>query len=197
MASGTIHRSKAEIPTIDVALVVITVGDNSFALDTASSIAVEPQYNEQEAVQLVIKGKLKAQKKAKNTLIGNQITLTDNVFNPDLVVALQGGTIEYGEDKKSIKSYTPPNAGEDAKVDVFTLEAYSAQYNAAGVIVNYEKISYPNCTGQPVALSSEDNTFRAPEYVIDSAPAEGEPPYKIDYVEALPELSEPDWPEAV
>lgn len=188
----TVARSRAEIPTIDVVLCTIEVDGEEFGFDTASSIEVEPQFNEQDAVQLVIKGKLKAQKKAQNTLVGNQITLTDNVFNPELVKVLQGGEITYeGGDKSKITGYNPPKAGSGETGEVFTLNAYSAQYDAAGNIVNYEKIAYPNCTGNPVGLNSVDNEFRAPEYTINSAPKDDEPPYKITWVDELPELSDP------
>ena len=74
-----------EIPTIDVALVTIQSADGTgdeIALDTASTIEVEPQIEEADATQLIIKGILKAQKPATSTLTGNQITLTDNVFTP-------------------------------------------------------------------------------------------------------------------
>ena len=72
----------------------------------------------------------------------------------------------------------------------FTLNAYSAIYDAAGLVTGYEKIAYPNCQGTPVALNSEDNVFRAPEYTINSAPKTGEAPYKITYVKTLPTVSE-------
>ena len=191
--AGTVTKSKAEIPTIDVSLVTIETDAGEFGFDTSSQIAVEPQMNEQDAVQLIIKGKLKAQKPAKSTLTGNQITLTDNVFNPELVQILQGGSVQYDEGTHAFKSYTPPAQGSADAGKSFTLNAYSAQYNAAGQIVNYEKISYPNCTGVPVAFGSTDDEFRAPEYTINSAPDEGEPPYKIEMVDALPVLSEPTY----
>ena len=180
-----------EIATIDVELVTITatIGEvtTELALNTASQISVEPQINTEEAVQLIIKGVLKAQKRGKNTLTGNKITLKDNVFNPELVKLLQGGEIEYDADGTTVKKYTPPLAGESLDdLPVFVLNAYSAQYDASGLIVRYEKTSYPNCTGQPISMSSEDNVFRAPSYTIDSAPASGEAPYVIEYVESLP-----------
>ena len=190
-----------EIPTIDVALVTAQVGaGDEIAFDTASQIAVEPQVNEEDAVQLVVKGILRAQKPAVSTLTGNQITLTDNVFNPELVKILQGGTIKYwanGEHTSSttedagfgVESYTPPVAGSGGKGTPFTLNAYSAIYDAAGLIAGYEKISYPNCQGTPVALSSEDEAFRAPEYIINSSPKFGEAPYVISYVDELPSIS--------
>ena len=184
-------KSKAEIATIDVCLVTIETADGEFGFDTANSISVEPQVEEQEAVKLVVKGILRAQKPAQKTLTGNNITLTDNVFNPELVLILQGGTIKYdAEDPKKIIGYTPPVAGSSDKGEVFKLNAYSAQYDASGQIVQYEKITYPNCEGSPVAFGSEDGAFRAPEYTITSAPKTGEAPYDISYVAELPVLAE-------
>ena len=194
-----VKKSKAEIATIDVSLVTIEVDGNEFGFDTASSIEVEPQINEEDAITLVVKGILRAQKPAVSTITGNQITLTDNVFNPELVQVLQGGTIKYWTSTEhttegdtdagfGISSYTPPVAGSADKGKVFKLNAYSANYDASGQIVQYEKITYPNCQGTPVALNSEDGAFRAPEYTINSAPKSNEAPYVITYVDELPEL---------
>ena len=195
-------KKVTEIPTIDVTLVMVenAAKTKQFILDTASQIAVEPQLNEEDAVQLVVKGMLKAQKPAVSTITGNQITLTDNVFAPELVQMLQGGKIKYWSSAEKnaesdeatnfgISSYTPPVAGSSEKGEPFTLKAYSAQYDAAGLVVQYECIEYPNCQGVPVAFGSEDGAFRAPEYTINSAPKTGEPPYKITYVQELPSVS--------
>ena len=183
-------KSKAEIATIDCCLVTIEVGDTEFGFDTANKIAVEPQIEEQEAVKLVIKGILRAQKPKQSTITGNAITLTDNVFNPELVLVLQGGTIKYAEGNESkIAGYTPPVAGSSDKGEVFKLNAYSAQYDASGQIVQYEKITYPNCQGTPVAFGAEDGVFRVSEYTINSAPKTGEAPYEINYVAELPVLA--------
>lgn len=192
-----------EIPTIDVSLVTLKVPNvtDEIAFDTASQIQVEPQVEETDAIKLIVKGVLKAQKPQTSTLTGNQITLTDNVFTPELVQILQGGTIYYwqeeGQSTKGtqdkgygIAGYVPPVAGSNEKGKVFELSAYSAQYDASGQIVRYEKITYPNCQGVPVAFGSEDDTFRAPEYTINSAPKKGESPYTIDYVKELPEITE-------
>ena len=186
-----VKKSKALIPTIDVELVTIQVGSKEFGFDTANQIGVEPQMEEEDAVRLVVKNKLRAQKPAQSTLTGNQITLTDNVFNPELVLVLQGGTIQYDEtETDKVIGYKPPVAGSDETGETFSLNAYSAQYDTAGQIVQYEKISYPNCTGVPVAFGSEDGAFRAPEYTINSAPKTGEAPYEISYVSELPELED-------
>lgn len=186
-----VKKVKNEIATIDCSLITVKTSDGiEFGLDTASKIEVEPQVETTDANKLIIKGKLKAQKPATSTITGNKITLTDNVFIPELVLVLQGGKVEYdSQTPTKIKSYTPPVAGSDEKGETFELNAYSAQYNAAGQIVRYEKITYPNCTGEPVAFGAEDDTFRSPEYTINSAPNEGEAPYKITYEDALPTLT--------
>lgn len=190
-----------EIPTIDVSMVTVEVpGGKEIALQTASKIAISVQSETEDSVKLVIKGKLIAQKPEQVTITGNTITLTDNVFNPELVKTLQGGTIKYWTNAEQsaegdsdagfgVSSYTPPVAGSDDKGSPFTLNAYSAIYDAAGLVTGYEKIAYPNCQGTPVALNSEDNVFRAPEYTINSAPKTGEAPYQITYIKELPAVS--------
>ena len=190
----SVKKSKNEIPTIDCEMVTIQVEGETdeIGFTTANSIAVEPQTETQDAIKLIIKGKLKAQKPENVTITGHQITLTDNVFNPELVKILQGGTIVYGTgtDSDKVVSYTPPVVGSDDKGSTFTLNAYSAQYNAAGQIVNYEKISYPTCKGVPVAFGAVDGEFRAPEYTINSMPDTGVAPYNISYVDSLPTLAD-------
>lgn len=190
-----------EIPTIDVVMVEVeTATGTHFALNTASKIGVEPQIEEESAVKLIVKGVLKAQKPPVTTITGNKITLTDNLFIPELVKVLQGGTIQWwtsaektAEDTTptafGVSSYSPPTVGSGEKGEVFTLHAYSAQYDTSGQIVQYEKITYPNCQGVPVAFNSEDGAFRAPEYTINSAPAKNQAPYSIHYVSALPQFA--------
>lgn len=185
------QKKAVGIPTIDVALVVIRTGDNNtgteWAVDTANQIQVEPQTSTTDAIQLVKLGKLLAQKPQTTTITGHQITLTDNVFTPEIVKILQGGSIT-GEGATLV--YTPPVAGSGEKGEVFEMDCYSAEYDASGQIVKYEKITYPNCQGTPVTINTEDDVFRIPEYVINSAPKTGEAPYKISYVEELPDFAD-------
>lgn len=193
-----VNKSKAEIATIDCSLVTIEIGEGEekreLGFDTANQIAVEPQIETQESVKLIVKGILRAQKPQEDTITGNQITLTDNVFNPELVLILQGGRIKYDpENPSKIIGYAPPRVGTKEKGQPFKLNAYSAQYDAAGLIVQYEKITYPNCQGVPVAFGSEDGVFRAPQYTINSAPKTGESPYDINYVDSLPDLVDPTY----
>ena len=201
----SIKRANA-IATIDVALVTVTTEETTpreFALDTASKIGIESQIETKDAIKLIIKGALKAQKGEESTLTGTKITLTDNIFTPELVQVLQGGTILYWADAEhedeptttdagfGIASYTPVVAGVKPVPTYFTLKAYSAIYNAASQITGYEVATYPHCYGEPVALSSEDDVFRAPEYTINSSPDTGEAPYVLEYInpDELPVVS--------
>lgn len=172
------------VPTIDVALVVVRTESVEIAIDTANKIAVEAQTEETDAIKLVKLGKLIAQKPATTTITGHTITLTDNVFIPEVVKIFQGGTV--GNEPDGYHTYTPPVAGSADKGEVFALDCYSAVYDSSGQIVKYELITYPNCQGTPVVLNTEDDVFRLPEYTINSAPKKGEAPYKISYVPQLP-----------
>lgn len=182
-----------EIATIDVNLVTVVTDEETpreIGLTTSTQISVDPQIETTDAIKLIIKSVLVAQKREKQTITGNTITLTDNVFNPELVQILQGGTITTGA-QGEITGYTPPVAGSSpADIKPFTLCFYTAQYDASGLIVQYEKVEYPNCTGNPIAMSAQDDVFAVPEYTIISAPAQGEAPYKITYVSALPTVAD-------
>lgn len=199
-----VKRSRNEIPTIDVNLCTVETRDGiEFGFDTANQVEVEIQTEETDAVKLVVKGRLRAQKPKEATITGHEITLHDNILNPQLVRVLQGGKIWYWQDEEhtemdeeetafGVAKYTPPVAGSAEKGEIFTFNTYSAIYNAAGIITGYEKTMYPNCQGTPVAFNSEDGAFRAPEYTITSAPDEGEAPYEITWVDNLPQLVDPE-----
>ena len=179
-----------EIATIDVVLVTLeTAGGTELGLNTSNKVEVTPATETTDAVKNIVKGVLIAQKPATTTITGTSITLTDNVFNPELVKILQGGTITTDVETGKVTGYKPPVVGSTEKGEIFTLNTYSAIYNAAGIITGYEKCSYPNCQGQPVAFSTEDNTFRAPQYTINSAPDTGESPYEITYISSLPTVA--------
>ena len=181
-------KKGTEIATIDVALVSLQSyedGADEIILDTANHIQVEVQTETQDAVKLVVKGRLIAQKGEQVTITGNKITLTDNVFNDEEVLLLQGGTVLHDQTTGDFIGYRPPVIGDtsaSAKGKIFKLKAYSSIYNSAGVLTGYERITYPNCQGQPIAFESEDGTFRSSDYVINSAPAEGEAPYELDII---------------
>lgn len=189
--AGTVKKG-TEFATIDVVRVSIQAVDSEdeLILDTANQIQVTVATETQDKVPLIVKGVLIAQKPQVTTVTGNTIVMTDNVFNPELVTILQGGTIKYDRENTSkVIGYTPPVVGSSEKGKIFKLMAYSAIYDAAGLIKGYEKITYPNCQGVPVAFNSQDGSFRAPEYTINSAPNNGEPPYDIDIVDSIPAVT--------
>lgn len=189
--AGTVKKG-TEFATIDVVCVSIQAVDSEdeLILDTANQIQVTVATETQDKVPLIVKGVLIAQKPQVTTVTGNTIVITDNVFNPELVTILQGGTIKYDRETTSkVIGYTPPVVGSSEKGKIFKLMAYSAIYDAAGLIKGYEKITYPNCQGVPVAFNSQDGSFRAPEYTINSAPNNGEPPYDIDIVDSIPSVT--------
>lgn len=193
MAGKVIKGS--EIATIDVVLVTVKpeVEDPStvdeLVLDTSNQIQTTIATETTEKVALIVKGRLIAQKPEEVTVTGNTIVLTDNVFNPELVKILQGGLIEYEDDGKTFKKYTPPVSGDKTDKVPFTLKAYSAIYGADALIHGYECISYPHCQGVPIAFGSQDGVFRVQEYTINSAPSTGEAPYIIERVKELPSIT--------
>lgn len=183
-------KKGTEFATIDVNLVTVQTyeaGSDEIIFDTANQVQTTIATETTDAVKLIVKGRLIAQKPEEVTVTGNTIVLTDNVMNFDLIKILQGGTIKYDPlDPTKVIGYSMPPAGSTEKGQRFILRTYSAIYNEAGVIVGYEKTTYPNCQGVPTAFNVEDGTFRAPEYTINSMPANGESPVDIDIVSELP-----------
>lgn len=176
--------------TIDVALVVIRVGELEIAIDTANQVQITPQIETQDAIKLIKNGKLLAQKPGTETTTSHQIVLTDNIFYPAVVKILQGGTITTSE--AGVLTYTPPLTGSGESGTVFELDTYSSVYDEAGDIVNYEKTTFPNCKGTPINISMQDDTFRLPEYTINSFAKKGQAPYTIAYIKPddLPEFTD-------
>ena len=189
--AGTVKKG-TELATIDVVCVSVKPAgtEDELILNTANQIQVTTATETQDKVPLIVKGVLIAQKPQVTTVTGNTLVITDNVFNPELVKILQGGTIKYSNSEPTkVIGYTPPAVGSSDKGEVFDLMAYSAIYDSAGLIKGYERITYPNCQGVPVAFNSQDGAFRAPEYTINSAPNNGQAPYDIDIVDALPNVN--------
>lgn len=189
--AGTVKKG-TELATIDVVCVSVKPAgtEDELILNTANQIQVTTATETQDKVPLIVKGVLIAQKPQVTTVTGNTLVITDNVFNPELVKILQGGTIKYSDSEPTkVIGYTPPAVGSSDKGQVFDLMAYSAIYDAAGLIKGYERITYPNCQGVPVSFNSQDGAFRAPSYTINSAPNNGQAPYDIDIVDTLPTVT--------
>jgi len=183
-------KKGTEYATIDATLVTVQtyeVDADEIIFDTANQVQVSVATETQDRVPLIVKGRLIAQKPGETTVTGNDITLTDNVMNYELVKILQGGTIKYDKaDPTKIIGYSAPAVGTKEKGKRFILRIYSAIYDEGGIVTGYEKTTYYNCEGEPIALNVEDGTFRAPEYTIHSMPTNGETPLDIDIVSELP-----------
>lgn len=180
---------------IDVCLVVVRTDTQAIAIDTASKLGVSPQIETQEAIKVIKDGRVLAQKPQEDTITSHQLTLTDNIFYPDVVKIFQGGTVSQDEDGNT--TYEPPEIGSKDKGEVFEVDSYSAVYDEAGNITNYEKTTFPGCRGSWISLNSEDNVFRVPEYTINSYAKKGQKPYKIVYVKELPEIESDEGNESV
>lgn len=192
MASTNIKKS-AEKATIDCVMIVLRPRDTehyeAVGTDSDTQIQVEANVETSEAVRLVIKDVLKAQKKAKTTLTGHTITLTEGMTVLEFLPLLTGATLTKDANDKII-GYEPPASGERVELPVFDMDCYSAVYSGAELI-EYEKITYPNCTGDQIAPpGSQDGTFRSNDIKIISAPGNGVAPYTVAYIapEDLPTL---------
>lgn len=191
-------KKGTEMAMIDCCMIVVTTEETSprtIGITSGTKLGVEAQIETTEAVKLIIKGVLKAQKPETQTITGHTLTLTDNLTIMELIEVLQGGSVTKDESGK-ITGYTPPVVGAEYKPVRFTLDAYSSQLDEGGNVLGYEKASYPGCKGQPIGLNSEDDVFRVNEYTINSAPGKGEAPYSITYVEELPVLDDAVTPPA-
>lgn len=186
---GEVKRGQ-EFATIDVNLVTMQTYEADapeLIFDTANQVQVTLGTETTDSVKLIVKGKLIAQKPEETTVTGNTIVLTDNVMDFERIKILQGGTVKYDTlDPTKVVGYSMPAAGSSDKGQRFILRTYSAIYDEGGVILGYERTTYPNCTGTPTAFNTTDGTFRAPEYTINSRPQNGDIPVDIDIVAELP-----------
>lgn len=185
------NKKVTKMALIDVELVEIVahnLAQDTYRWKTASNLDAELNITEGEATELIVNGTLIAQKRAKDVVTGSTLTVTDNVFSPEVVEFIQGGTANYDNTGKFV-SYQAPVAGEEVKLDKFDFNIYTAQRDVAGDIVSYIKVGFPNCSGKPVNIKLENGTFFSPSYTITSSPSTGEAPYEITAVEELPDLT--------
>ena len=173
----------------DVSLIrLVTKGSvkKEYLFTSSTDFEAEEVIQEGEEKPLIIKGVLRANKPAKDTLLGHDIKLIDNLFTPEVLCLLQGGEIEAGEDGK-FKKYLPPIVGEDVVKEKFDMEIYSAIIENDGETGDYLKTTYYNCIGQNKPVSFKDDEYFTAEYGIQSRPANGERPYDFEIVTGLPQ----------
>lgn len=176
--------------TIDAAMIVIKTKEITpkiYGFTSGQKVGVSANIETSDAIKLMIKGTLKAQKPEKKTMTGNTITITDLVTVYEMLPLLNGGELVKTEDE--ITGYKPPIVGEEVTLTKFDTSIYTAIMDGS-TITGYECVTYPSCTGSPIGLGSEDDVFRTNEYEIISAPGQGERAYTMDIVDALPVITE-------
>lgn len=166
----------------DVSLVVLETASDAYPFTTSSEIETEEVVEEGEEQSLIIKNKVIANRAAQDAVLGTDVTMVDNVFCPEVICLMQGGKIEGTK-------YTAPKIGELPAKTKFTTTVYSAVVSTDGDTGQFVKIVYPGCSGNSVPLSFKDGEYSAPEYTINSRPAQGQAAYETDIVSSLPEFS--------
>lgn len=166
----------------DVSLVVLETGTEDYPFTTASEVETEEVVEEGEEQSLIIKNKVIANRAAQDAVLGTDITMVDNVFCMEVMQLLQGGEI-------SGSKYTAPKIGELPAKTKFTATLYSAVVSTDGDTGEFIKVMYPSCSGNSVPLAFKDGEYSAPEYTINSRPAQGQAAYTIEKVASLPEFS--------
>lgn len=176
-----------QLPLSDVCLVRIVTEDAIYPFKTSDEIGSEEVVSEGEEQTLKIKGVIYANREAKNTVLGYDLTCNDNVMCPELLLITQGGKVTYDSDGTTVKKYEAPPVGENASKKKFTLEVYSAIVGTEGDTGQYALVTFPSCTGSSVPLTFKDGEYYSNSYPIKSRPARGVAPYTIEIVDALPE----------
>lgn len=175
----------AFVDVLAVELIKHNITRDTLRFKTSSNVDAELNIVEGEANQLIVNNILIAQKRAIDTITGATIKMKDNVFSPQVISLLQGGTFEEDGDG-NFTGYQAPKAGEEYVPETFDFAMYTAQRDQSGAIKQYAKILFPNCQGKVVQIAFEENTFFAPEYEMVSTPENGQSPYTITTMASLP-----------
>ena len=178
------------VATLEIARIDINKGGEWHTFDTETELEIEPEIEEEEGKALIVKGTLVAQKLGSNILKYNQLTVTDKTLQPELIKAVQGGTVEYTT-KGTFKRYIPPKASEALTQDAFKMYVYSNIYNSGGTVTGYQCIKFGNCKGDPVTFTLSDEDFSEFEYVIKASADDAGYPYEIIHCKTLPDGAEP------
>lgn len=172
----------------DVVMTQIKVqGGTTHSFATADEISCEPVIEEGEQKTLKIKSKLVASKQTPDMVLGHDITCKDNVFTPDLLADVQGGTVTKTEASTgTFKKYTAPNVGAVPNTKSFDFISYVEVVGDDGPTGDYLKYTFPNCKGSFISPNFKDGEYYANEYTIKSRPTLNTSLYTVELVNELP-----------
>lgn len=180
-----------QLPLTDVKKTQIITKESSprtFTFDTADEVNTKEIVQEGKDRPLQIKDRIVANVPAENVLLGYDLDFKDNVFCPELLHVMQGGTLTYDtEDPTKFISYEPPAIGTSVTKIKFDVITYSAEVDTDGETGRYVKMTWHNGRGNSVPISLKDGEYYANTYTINCRPAQGQTPYKMEIVDALPE----------
>lgn len=188
-----LNKNVTTIPLTDVALCVVTPTEGSkvYAFETATTVNTEEVTQTTEERNLEIKGTVYAAKPSKTIVLGYNLTLTNNVFIPELAALFSGGTVTTDPDGGSgkFKKFTPPNVGTTPERKKFKIDFYTEENDEGGPTGRYLKISFDKCEGVSVPITMEDGSYFSSEMTLQSRPGAGNPPYVAEIVDELPSIS--------
>ena len=147
--SDTVKKTTGKA-TIDAAMIVIKTKESTpkiYGFTSGQKVGVSANIETSDAIKLMIKGTLKAQKPEKKTMTGNTITITDLVTVYEMLPLLNGGELVKTENE--ITGYKPPIVGEEVTLTKFDTSIYTAIMDGS-TITGYECVTYPSCTGSPI-----------------------------------------------
>ena len=128
------NKKVTKMALIDVEMVEIVAHNadmDTFRWQTASNLDCVLQISEGEKIELIVNGRLIAQKRAKDVVTGTELKISDNIFAPEIISFIQGGEFIVNENGDFV-SYSAPLAGEESKTVKFDFNVYTAQRDIAG-----------------------------------------------------------------
>lgn len=178
-----------QLALCDVSFAEIVKGDRNIFFSTASEVSGEVVIEEGENVSLKIKKRLTAQKQDPDTALGYDLSITNNMFTPELIELIQGGVLVKDE-AGNFKSYRAPKVGAVRQTEKFKINFYIEVVGEDGATGEYIKYCFDGCRGTFINPSFKDGEYYSESYTIKSRPAIGKDLYNIELVEEAPEGAE-------
>lgn len=154
-------------------------------IDTAETVGMEAVTSEGAEDVKRIDDRILAIATTNDLLYGYDLTLTDNLFDTDVVSLVEGANTKAASGSSS-EVVSTPLLSEGFKGKYFRLTLYSA-HREGNSIIDYAKITFNKCHGIPSGMSLE-KAFYSPEFTIKAREASKAklPIRSIEIVKDLP-----------